>query len=40
MSDEFSIDIVSGIDRADLMNAVDYVKQDLLSMMSKGLAES
>lgn len=36
MSDEFSIDIVSGIDRADLMNAVDYVKQDLLSTYKLG----
>ena len=37
MSDEFSIDIVSGIDRADLMNAVDYVKKDLLSTYKLGL---
>lgn len=36
MSDDFSIDIVSRIDREDLMNAVDYVKQDLLSTYKLG----
>lgn len=40
MSDEFSIDIVSGIDRADLMNAVDYVKKDLLSTYKLGLSNT
>lgn len=31
MSDEFSIDIISGIDKIDLLNAIEQVKEDLIS---------
>lgn len=31
MSDEFSIDIISGVDKIDLLNAIEQVKEDLIS---------
>ena len=31
MSDEFSIDIISGVDKIDLSNAIEQVKEDLIS---------
>lgn len=31
MSDEFSIDIISGIDKIDLLNTIEQVKEDLIS---------
>lgn len=31
MSDEFSIDIISGVNKIDLLNAIEQVKEDLIS---------
>ena len=31
MSDEFSIDIISGVDKIDLLNAIEQVKENLIS---------
>lgn len=31
MSDEFSIDIISGVDKIDLLDAIEQVKEDLIS---------
>ena len=31
LSDEFSIDIISGVDKIDLLNAIEQVKEDLIS---------
>lgn len=31
MSDEFSIDIISSVDKIDLLNAIEQVKEDLIS---------
>lgn len=40
MSDEFSIDIISGVDKIDLLNAIEQVKEDLISTYKLNLTSA